>query len=204
MSGSIDMMMQRRMSPWTALMLGLSAVGVIGIVCTAGVLLYVMRVADRQASSVLGVVGHAVDGLPELIGSLPPAVADALRDRRAPAYARSLSVVTDYVLAGERRGVIPVATIENKGDELVTMLGLRVVALDARGRPIREWTQVVATPVTIDDDWRGPLAPGATRRVLLSRYGRWALDRDAIASTEYEITDVRVWDPDAVVGGDAS
>jgi len=70
---------------------------------------------------------------------------------------------------------------------------VRVAALDVDGVARREWTEVVATPLAIDDDWRGPLLPGSKRHVVLSSWrGVSAASATAIRG-DVEISDVRVW-----------
>ena len=200
MNGSLDMTAQRRMSPFTALALGLSAITVTAIACGSGLVLYGMTIVDGKAGEVLSWADDAMQGLPEFIESLPPIVSDTVRDRRMPEYAKYLDVQVDMVPLNDHKGVRPTLTITNSGTELVTMLGVRVVALDDQGRPLREWTEVVATPITIDHDWRGPLAPDNKRRVVLSSCYGGSVGNGAVAGFEYEVTDVRVWDPTVSLG----
>jgi len=51
---------------------------------------------------------------------------------------------------------------------------------------------VVATPLAIDDDWRGPLMPGATRYVVLSG-SRSLAGKVGTVTAVTEIGEVRVW-----------
>ncbi len=181
-----------RMSPMTAMFLGLFFVGGLGIASATTVVLYTMRIVDHKASSILQFADHTVTGLPELLKSLPPALADMLHDRRAPEYAGKLDVNVKFI-NDEDAGLQPVLTIKNTGDEVVSMLALRVAALDANGTPRRDWTEVVATPLSVDNDWRGPLMPGETRYVVL--HGSRSLGRKAESMVAVaEIGDVRVWD----------
>ena len=202
MQRSIEMVPQTRMSPLTALFLGLAAVGVTGIAATSGVVLYGMRIVDGQAGKVMTLVSKTIGDLPEIIGdlpqiidSLPPIVADAFNDRRMLEYAPNLKTKVRFV-ASERSGRIrPVVTITNEGDEVLSMLTLRVVALNERGLPIGEWTEVVATPIGIDGEWRGPLSPGATRHVMLGDYHNGpSVPTDSVTG-ELEITEIRAWVP---------
>lgn len=77
------------------------------------------------------------------------------------------------------------------------MLAVRVAALDARRTPVREWTEVVATPIAIDHEWRGPLMPGATRHVVLSSWRNFPADKADALLVAPEISEIRVWEPKA-------
>ncbi len=184
-----------RMSPLTALFLGLFGVGAVGIAAGTSVILYSLRVLDRKASSILDFAEHTVEALPELIASLPPALGDVLNDRRAPEYAKKLDVGVRFTANEKADGVRPVLTVTNKGDEVVSMLAVRVVALDAKGVPLRDWTQVVATPIAIEDDWRGILLPGATRHVVMSSSRSLDPSRTDTLTGAVEISELRVWVP---------
>ena len=187
---------QKRMSPWTALFLGLFGVTAVGITAGSLVVLYGMHIVDGKASTVIGLARNTIDGLPDLVDSLPVVVADALSDRRAPEYASNLEIDVNLI-GGQREGsVYPVLTITNQGDEVVSMLAVRVAALNAANVPVRDWTQVVATPVAIDDEWRGPLFPHSTRHVVFSRCGETRLSANVGAFTATtEISELRVWEP---------
>lgn len=182
-----------RMSPITAMFLGMFFVGGLAIASATAVVLYSMRIIDHKAASLLHFADHTVQGLPELLKSLPPALADVLHDRRAPDYASKLDVHVKFV-NDETNGVLrPVLTVKNTGDEVVSLLALHVAALDANGTPRNDWTEVVATPLSIDKGWRGPLMPGATRQVVLSGSRLLAGKSETLAAV-VEIGDVRVWE----------
>lgn len=186
---------QKRMSPITALVLGGCAMGITGIVAGASVLLYTLSIANNKATDVIGLVEHTFDGLPELLDSMPPIVSDALSDRRAPEYTSSVGVDVSFVPDSRGDYLRPSLTVKNNGEETLTFLAVRVAAIDDRGRAVEDWTEVVATPVAIDDDWRGPLMPGNTRYITLHGSRRLGLDRAQDLRGVVEITDVRVWDP---------
>ncbi len=182
-----------RMSPLTALFLGIFFVGAVTIGSAATVVLYGMRIVDTKASALIRFAGNTVEGLPELVQSLPPAIGDLLHDRRAPEYAGKINVEVK-LSADESSGVVrPVLTVRNAGDEVVSLLAVRVAALDANGVPVNDWTEVVATPLAIDDDWRGPLMPGATRYVVLSG-SRSLAGKAGTVTAVAEIGDVRIWE----------
>ena len=200
LKGATTMNTHTRMSPLTALFLGIFGVGGVGIAAGAIVVLYSLRILDNKASALIGFAEHTVESLPELIDALPPAIGDVLNDRRAPDYAANLDVSVRFVANEQSEGVRPVVTVINKGKEVVSMLAVRVAALDARKVPVREWTEVVATPIAADDDWRGPLMPGATRHVVLSSWRSFPADKIEILSAAPEISELRVWEPKQSAG----
>jgi hypothetical protein len=186
------MNVQKRMSPFTALFLGIFGVGALTIAGASCIVLFGMRIADNRITDVLHLADDTIDGLPDLINSLPPAIGDVLNDRRAPQYAADLDV--DVAFAMDESGRLrPVMTIKNNGSEVVSMLAVRVAALLDNGMPVREWTEVVATPIAIENEWRGPLMPNATRHVVLSRCYGHAGKILGNLTPAYEISEVRVW-----------
>lgn len=180
---------RHRMSPLTALFLGATAVIVAAITSGSVILLYAMHMGDRWGGDIIALAHKGVENLPDMIEALPPTIGDVLDDRRAPDYVDQLGVQVRLVSDETGAGVHPVVSVENRGGQTVTLLALRVVALDDKGVPVGEWTEYAATPITIDRDWRGPILPSATRRFSLPK--RCGLDLDA--KVTYEITDVRVW-----------
>ena len=87
-------------------------------------------------------------------------------------------------------------TITNTGDRVVSMLAVRVAALNADNVPIRDWTQVVATPLAIEDDWRGPLFPNSWRHVVVSGYlGGHSISNVQRLTAVSEISELRLWEP---------
>ncbi len=188
------MVNQNRMSPLTAFFLGVFGIGAVGIGASAVVVLYGMRIVDTKVSAVMAFVGGTVDGLPELIDALPPALADLLNDRRAPEYTANLDIDVGFV-ADEHTGRLrPVVSITNKGNEVVSLLAIRVAALNEQHLPLCEWTEVMATPIAIDNQWRGPLMPGDTRHALLSSW-RPDIPADQMSTIKAatEISEIRVW-----------
>lgn len=187
---------QTRMSPLTALVIGIFGVGAVGIAAGAGIVLYGMRIINTTASALLGFTESAVENLPELIDSLPPAIGELLNDRRAPDYSSNIDLDVNFVPSQEgSSGLRPVMTITNNGSEVVSMLAVRVAALNGRNLPVQEWTEVVATPVAICNDWRGPLMPGATRHVVISRWRTIPAEQAADITGAVEISEIRVWRP---------
>lgn len=182
-----------RMSPLTALFMGLWIIGGIGITAGATVVLYGMKIIDNKSDTVLAFAENTVESLPELIESLPPVFADLLNDRRAPEYVDSIDVVVRFVADERRNGLRPVLTITNKGKEVVSLLAVRVAALNADGVPIGEWTQIAATPTAIEDQWRGVLMPHKTRHLVVSGYPRLPASKLDELTAAVEISELRVW-----------
>lgn len=177
--------------------------GISSIIITVvigGVLLggYAMNIADRKTGSLFEFLEAAVRGLPELTEALPPVLADAIHDERRPEYAGELSVTARLAASSRRDGAIrPVIELRNNGDEVVSVLSMRVVVLNQDDEPVAEFHEWAATPITADHDWPGPLLPGSTRHLsagLLILDDERSLDDYRV---EVEVTDVRVWDRDA-------
>lgn len=188
-----------RMSPLTALFLGIFGVGAVGIASGTAVVLYGMRIIDTRSSDLLGfadgTISTTLDRLPDLIDALPKAVEDLLSDRRAPEYLANLDVDISFVADERSKFVRPVMTITNNGGEVVSLLAIRVAALNKSGLPIREWTEIVATPIACED-WRGPIFPHKTRYVVLGSGWQGIPLRDADEITgAVEVADIRVWQP---------
>src|SRR5262249_17857066 len=81
-----------------------------------------------------------------------------------------------------------VVKIHNRGDKVVSVLALRVVSLNGSDQAISDRTAYGATPLAIEDEWRGPLFPGSTRKIVV-RCPRGG------GKVETEIAELRVWDP---------
>lgn len=193
-----DMIMNNptRMSPLTAFFLGLFGVGGVGIACLTAVVLSGMRIIDDKAASILSIAEGTIGDLPRLVESIQPIMQTVLNDRRAPEYAAHVEVTADFTPA-RSGGFVPSLTIKNTGDKVISLLAIRVAALDERKVAVREWTEVVATPLALEDEWRGPIMPGATRHVVLS--GRMGGDDKFPTNLvgTVEISDVRIWSPEA-------
>ncbi len=163
------------------------------IVSCAAIILYFMYIADHKADDLFGLMKSVVQELPDLQKSLPPVLADVLDDRRRPDYQNQLELSTKLIRVPDSGGTIrAVVELTNNGNEVVSLLSLRIVVLD-RGEPISEWTEWAATPFAADRDWRGPLLPGS-RRYFISGFvtGRRQV-RVKDLQIRAEITDIRLW-----------
>lgn len=169
--------------------LGLSAVLVSAIVCGSGVALYAIRVADHKTGNLSELIRETARSLPEIRASLPPALSDAIDDERSPEYRDQLNITTKLTEGktrwGGRRAIVE---IENRGDKVVSMLTMRLVGLNKDNDPIRAEPVYAATPIQIDNDWRGPLLPRETRRMSI-----WFDTEEGLARVAEEVTEVRVW-----------
>jgi hypothetical protein len=187
------------MSPLTAFFLGVFGLGAVAVAAGATVILCTLRIVDHRVGSVLGFAEHTIADLPEIIDRLPQALGDVLEDRRAPDYAPSIKVSVDFIVDETRQAVRPALTVINQGGEVVSVLSVHLAALDGNARPLCEWTEVVATPLAINDDWRGPLMPGATRYVVAGSRSRCLGPIDPVnLKPAIELSDIRVWNPTRV------
>lgn len=170
--------------------MGISAVLVTAILSATGVAMYGLRVVDKKSGNLLELVQEAAKSFPEIRAALPPALADALDDARAPEYRDSLRISAKLSDETDRWGYHRASVeVENTGDQTVSLLSMRLIGLDGDGDPAQERSVYAATPLQIENDWRGPLLPRETRRLVVR--GFFA---EGVASVVPEITDVRVWE----------
>ncbi len=161
------------------------------VVLTAGILgFYTLRIADHTSSDLLQLSGKIITDMPNWAGNLPPVLAEALDDHRAPDYRAQLDVEVRLLSAtggGNRRAVV--VEVANNGPQTVSVLALNVVVENADGVPIEEHRVYAATPFVIDeDDWRGPLMPGARRKFVAGRR-----EYPPQAGVRAEIAELRIW-----------
>lgn len=179
---------QRRMGFGTALVLGLTGVTMTAIAAGTGITIYGMRIFNLKTGNLMEFAGETLKHLPEYRKALPPALADAIDDVREPKYREQLDVNVKWVKSEpSKRRRRAVVEVKNNGDKTISMMSMRLVGLDNDGDPITEETAYAATPIQIDDDWRGPLLPRETRKFVVSVW-----DKDVESMTS-EITDLRVW-----------
>jgi hypothetical protein len=167
------------------------------VLCATGLAVYGLSIADSKAVQALSTAERLVTGVPEwvdgMLDALPPVIADALHDRRDPSYRQQVDVTVRPVRAG-RSGSINRAAVEvtNNGPETISLMAVRVVLLDDDGAAAHERVVYVATPLAIEDEWRGPLLPGSTRKLSMAVYGVKPGDYEV----SHEITELRVWQPE--------
>jgi hypothetical protein len=180
---------RKRMSFLSVAAISLTAVCITFLFCGTGLALYGMKLLDKKSESLAGLICQAAAKLPEFREALPPALADAIDDERLPDYRENLVVSARIAKSDDGRGARrAVISVENRGDRVISLLSLRLVGLDETGDPVFEQEAWAATPLQIDDDWRGPLQPHETR--LFPVY--WYRNSQP-AGVDVEVTDLRVW-----------
>ncbi len=187
----------KRRSFLSTLAVGCCSIVIVGIFCGTTVGLYGMSIIDRKTGNIFEFTQQVVENLPEYASSLPPAIADILNDTRSPEYASNITVSGRMTPHGKHGDLYkPTIEVTNDGEELVSLLSLHVVILDEDGNVVTEYNDWAATPIACEQEWRGPLLPGAHRR-MTSNHGRVRTERNADRlRVEIEITDVRIWTQD--------
>lgn len=170
------------------------------IVCGTGLGGYAIHIADKR-------FGQAFEQLSsdpqKWRDALPAALSESLDDRREPGYRDALKITTRLVESPDREGPAAFVEVRNNGPETVTLLSLHGTVESADGVPAYEFNASAATPFAFAGcrsncgtagagDWRGPLLPGATRKLLIR------VDAPSGAAVACEVADVRVWNRKAV------
>jgi hypothetical protein len=161
------------------------------IVCVTCVAIYGVKVVNERLDSIIEISPEAITALTNWQQALPPAVKDAINDRRMPGYRDKVAVTTRLVRDWKTERLVPVVEVTNDGDQVVSLLSLRLQVEDNESLPVEELTVYAATPLAIEGEWRGPLLPGSTRRfkahwLRTSTFGELNL--------KSEICELRVWD----------
>jgi len=193
MMGDYPKITYRRHTFLSALALGVSAIIIALIVCCTVVIIYGIHFAGEKSEKLVSMVEDAIQGLPTLQKSLPPVFADILDDHRLPDYRTQLEVTAKTAPLPEQGGRVRTAVkVVNNGQEVVSLLSLRIVVLNANDEILAESNEWAATPFATDDDWPGPLMPGSHRYFTSSHSGLPASSAENL-KTEVEITDIRIW-----------
>ena len=176
---------------FSSLAKGLFGTIMVIVLCGTALGLYGMRIADTKATLLTNkaeaILDHVLETLPRWQEAMPPQIADALLDRRAPDYHDSVEVNAWLARAG--RHDVVVVEVNNTGDEIVSMLPLRVVVEDDDGVPVFEHSFYAVTPLNFGcNEWPGPLWPQSEPRKIRQR--AWNVPKDAKVTVE--ITDLRV------------
>ncbi len=180
---------------------GLSAIVITVIVSATVVLLYAVHLASDKSERIITLAQSAVRSLPEFQQALPPALADMLNDRRQPDYAGQLAITAKVTAQPGSNGRSRTAIeIVNNGNQVVSLLSLRVVLLDEHDELLCESQEWAATPVAVENDWRGPLMPGSKRRFVCSRSCPYDVGPLDVIKPEIEITELRVWNASEEAG----
>ena len=178
----------------SALAMGFSAVLITLIISCTVVIIYSIHFAGDKSEQIISLAEDAVRGLPELQKSLPPVLADVLNDRRQPEYCKQLEITANTTLLQDRHGMLRTAVqVVNNGQEVVSLLSLRVVVLNEDNEILTESNEWAATPFAAEDEWRGPLMPGSSRHFTSYQGRRFPFSSINNIKTEVEITDIRIW-----------
>ena len=174
----------------TALVYGVFGLLTTVVLCASGVGVYALHIADGRAGDLLNFGESFLAGWPEFQAALPPALTDAIQDRRAPDYLSQMDVSVRIESRDDDRYARAVVEVTNNGPETVTLMALNVSIEDDHHTPLSDFVTYAVTPLAIDDgDWRGPLLPGNTRR-----YGRTIRHSNADKLTAVvEVSELRVW-----------
>ncbi len=192
--GSPSAIVFRRHTFLSAVAFGFSAIVIAIIVSCTVILLYGVHLAGEKSERVITLAQSAIRGLPEFTDSLPPVFSDMLNDRRQPDYSGSLAITAKLVPGPDSDdGARTAIEVINNGDEVVSVLSLRIIMLDKEGRLLRESHEWAATPFATDGEWRGPIMPGSRRYFTGSRYYTRDMNSLADVKTEVEITELRLW-----------
>lgn len=166
-----------------------ATVAVVGILCGTGVVMGTLGMATGRAGSLLHFANQALKDLPTALRETAPVLADAMNDYRDPGYVKSVELTCDVDGDSERSTQRAVIEVRNAGEQVVSVLAIRAVYLDHSGRPMGERIVYGATPLAVEDEWRGPLFPGVKRRIAVRCPSE-------AAKVELEVSELRVWQPD--------
>ena len=155
------------------------------IFCGTALGLYGLYMADKNFGRLAQEVFEA---LPNWQQALPPVLADAFNDRRAPEYRQSLNITTRYVPArGDSDQGVLLLDIENKGQATVSLLSLRLVVEDESDERYTEISTMAVTPLPFDEH-AGPLQPGSTRQTV-----QRLTHVKGEPKAKIEVSELRVW-----------
>jgi hypothetical protein len=176
---------------------GLFGTVMVLLVCGTSLGIYGLHVANSNVHLFTGQVGDIIQGvlarLPDLQKALPPILADAANDRRALDYRDAVHIAARLERSGqeERDGTL-VLEVKNDGKDAISLLTVRVVVQDHSKARFCELPILVATPLQLEDQWRGPIQPGETRIVP-----RRLSDLVGDTKISTELTDLRVFNSPA-------
>lgn len=155
------------------------------VVCGTALGLYGMHMVDKHFGRL---AQQVIDAWPQWQQALPPVLADALNDHRAPEYRESLNITTRYVpdRRDTDRGAL-LLDIHNQGAETVSLLTLRLVVEDESEERFYELSTAAATPLSFGDQ-RGPLQPGSDREIVQRL---WHVA--GVPKVKVEINELRIW-----------
>jgi hypothetical protein len=101
---------------FTAVARGFFGLLTTAVVCATGLGIYSLHLVDKKFGDIKSIGESVVGGLPKWRESLPPLVADAINDRRAPDYASNIDVKVRLVDGKRRDRQRAVIEVSNHGD----------------------------------------------------------------------------------------
>ncbi len=173
----------------SSLVLGLFGTIAVVVICTAAVVIYGMNLVDRKFDQIVRLTPEMLQTLEDWQSFLPPVLSDALRDRRDPAYREQVEMSVDFLIDDNGLGKAPVLSIDNTGQETISLLGVRIVVENNAGTPLRDWVEYPVTPLALEHEWPGPLLPGSDRRFRLHGQSIASVARPV----RLEIVELRTW-----------
>jgi hypothetical protein len=192
MTSQVPHITYRKHTFLSSIAMGFSAVIITIILCCTAVALYTVHLAGEKTERLVTLAQSAVRGLPEFEKALPPVLSDMLDDHRQPDYAGKLAISAKVSPHPGRHGLTR-TTIEitNNGQEVVSLLSLRIILLDENGQLMCEAQEWAATPLATDGGLRGPIMPGSRRH--FTKPCMYHNDSTDGLRAEIEITELRVW-----------
>jgi hypothetical protein len=193
MSEKIPVVVKKR-TFLSSVALGLSSLAITFVICCTVLIMYGMHFAGERTDRVISVAQSAVQGLPALLESLPPAVADMLNDRRQPDYSQHLAIKAQLIARPGSNG--PTRTgieVVNNGNEVVSLLALRIIVVDENGQLLSETQEWAATPFAAENAWRGPIMPGSRRYFECRHSSLHDISPIDNLKAEVEINELRIW-----------
>lgn len=174
----------------SSLVLGFCGTFCIVIICATCVAIYGVKVVNDRVDSLIEMSPAAIAALANWQQALPPAVNDALHDRRMPEYRDNVHVTATLVRDWKTERLVPIVEVSNEGDQVVSLMSLRLQIEDDENLPVQEFTVYAATPLAIESDWRGPLLPGSKRRFKAPQIHASSVGELSVC---WEISELRVW-----------
>jgi hypothetical protein len=179
----------------SSLIMGLTAIAITIIISFTVLIIYGTQFASDTSEKLVSLVRDTIGGLPDLRQALPPALADVLDDRRQPDYDAKLDIFASTTQTpGQDTTVRTKIEVVNKGNEVISLLCLRIVIFGPNGEILAESNEWAATPIAAELPWRGPLMPDSHRYFVSSHPALLDFLGDEL-KTEVEISDLRIWNP---------
>jgi hypothetical protein len=184
---------RKGMSAATAFFLGMWITGSVAIAGGTVFLLCVLNVVDGKIGDIVHLGRDAIGNASNVVKALQPLLGDVFNDQRNLGYAKQIEVKIHSPSTSRNCGR-PSLTISNTGTEVISRLTVRVTAIDDSGSTRYEWTEMAATPIAINNQFRGPILPGdGIRRLVFSEGPCVRGEELASLSLKAEIAEIFVW-----------